>query len=501
MALLSPSTVLVVVLIAIVLWRRWKANAENPGRLPLPPGPAPLPILGNIRDLPLGVPQYELYEAMAQKYGDIIHLNVLGKSIIVLSSLEAISDLLEKRMGMGWSLAIMEYGEQWRRVRKAFHQHYGVHETHKYYDVQDECTLSFLRRILRTPEDLFLHTRHLFGKSIMKVTYGIDVVEENDPFVYHAEQTIAAFNTAARPGRYLVDLIPFLKYIPAWFPGAQFQKDALFAKDMSHKMANDPFNVVKTREANGQTVPCVVSSMLEGIPPTAARAEEEDVILKAAGIAYAGGSDTTVSALQSFFLAMVLYPSVQRRAQAELDAVVGPHRLPTFSDLPYLPYIQAITKECLRWKLVTPLAVPHLTTENDEYRGYFIPKGAIVMGNSYMILHDPAVYPDPHEFKPERFLSPDGTQLNPDVLDPATACFGFGRRMCPGRAFAQDSLFSVVSSVLHTFNIAHALDPMGNQIPVMPDVTDGLISYPKPFACSIKPRSASAEALIRHSDE
>lgn len=79
-------------------------------------------------------------------------------------------------------------------------------------------------------------------------------------------------------------------------------------------------------------------------------------------------------------MAMVLYPSVQRKAQAELDAVVGPHRLPDFSDMKYLPYIVAVTKELLRWKLVTPLAVPHLTTESDEYRGYFIPKGSIVMG-------------------------------------------------------------------------------------------------------------------------
>lgn len=79
-------------------------------------------------------------------------------------------------------------------------------------------------------------------------------------------------------------------------------------------------------------------------------------------------------------MAMVLYPSVQKKAQAELDAVVGPHRLPDFADEKYLPYIVAVTKELLRWKMVTPLAVPHLTTEDDEYRGYFIPKGSVVLG-------------------------------------------------------------------------------------------------------------------------
>ncbi|KAH8104105.1 cytochrome P450 [Cristinia sonorae] len=501
--------------LAFVLWRRWKVNTSNPGKLPLPPGPKPLPIIGNIRDIPLGVPQWELYEAMALKYGDIIHLNVLGQSIVVLSSLEAINDLLEKRsaiyssrprstmmhelMGMGWSLAIMEYGEEWRRVRKAFHQHFNANEADQYHDIHVYCAHSFLRRILRTPEDLFTHTRHLFAKSIMKVTYGIDVKEENDPFIFHAEQTIAAFNTAARPGRYLVDLMPVLKYIPSWFPGARFQKDALYAKDMSQKMVNNPFIVVKEREHSGDAEPCVVARLLDEVPDGPRREEEEDIIRKAAGIAYAGGSDTTVSALQSFFLAMTLYPSVQLKAQAQLETVIGPNRLPTPADMQDLPYIVAITKEVLRWKLVTPLAVPHTTTESDEYRGYFIPKGTIVMGNSYFILHDPAVFPDPHEFKPERFLHEDGS-LNPDVLDPTAACFGFGRRICPGRAFAQDSLFSVISSVLHTFNITHAHDLDGNKIPVLPEVTDGLISYPKPFACSIKPRSAAAEAMVRSTE-
>ena len=77
---------------------------------------------------------------------------------------------------------------------------------------------------------------------------------------------------------------------------------------------------------------------------------------------------------------MVLYPEVQKQAQAELDAVIGPHRLPDFNDMKDLPYTVAVTKEVLRWKVVLPIGVPHLTTEHDEYRGYFIPKGSIVMG-------------------------------------------------------------------------------------------------------------------------
>ena len=85
--------------------------------------------------------------------------------------------------------------------------------------------------------------------------------------------------------------------------------------------------------------------------------------------------------MQTFFLAMALYPEVQRRAQAELAAVVGPHRLPEFEDQKKLPYINAIVKECLRWQNVFTLGLPHRVMEDDEYNGYRIPKGSIVLGN------------------------------------------------------------------------------------------------------------------------
>ena len=106
----------------------------------------------------------------------------------------------------------------------------------------------------------------------------------------------------------------------------------------------------------------------------------------------------TASAMTSLFLALVLYPQVQRRAQAELDAVVGRDRLPTFDDRPRLPYIDALCEELMRWQMVTPIGMirvfpralsigmikrilsglPHSSNRDDVYKGYFIPKGQIL---------------------------------------------------------------------------------------------------------------------------
>lgn len=142
---------------------------------------------------------------------------------------------------------------------------------------------------------------------------------------------------------------------------------------------------------------------------------------------------------------MILHPEVQTRAQDQLDAVVGPDRLPQLSDRPSLPYVHAVVKELLRWHNVLPLGLPHSAAKEDEYRGWRIPSGATVLINSWFdlifaemsvcyhsmslcrgILHDPEVYTRPEAFIPDRYLK-DG-KMDLDAFDPATIAFGSGRR-------------------------------------------------------------------------
>ena len=91
------------------------------------------------------------------------------------------------------------------------------------------------------------------------------------------------------------------------------------------------------------------------------------------------------STIQTFFLAMALYPDVQRKAQAELDAVVGSHRLPDFGDRASLPYVDAIVREALRWMPVAPLGLTHSTLEDDEFEGWFVPRGTMLIPNIWSV--------------------------------------------------------------------------------------------------------------------
>jgi cytochrome P450 len=144
---------------------------------------------------------------------------------------------------------------------------------------------------------------------------------------------------------------------------------------------------------------------------------------------------------------MLLYPDVQAKAQAELDAVVGRDRLPDYSDRGNLPYVNSVILEALRWKVILPMGksdswdpspvmnmhagLPHCTTADDVFDGYLIPRGAIVMANAWAITHNSDIYEAPDDFRPERFLRTGDQgqlELNPDRFDPAAVVFGYGRR-------------------------------------------------------------------------
>jgi cytochrome P450 len=188
---------------------------------------------------------------------------------------------------------------------------------------------------------------------------------------------------------------------------------------------------------------------------------------------------------------MNLYPEAQRKAQEEIDLVVGTDRLPGFKDREKLPFVDAIFKEVLRWHPVAPMGVPHMTTEDDVFDGYFIPKGAVLLPNIWAFTHDPETFHEPMTFKPERFLGPTSEP------DPHTLVFGFGRRVCPGRVLADSSLYLSIAQSLAVFNICKTIDENGREVEPVVQFLPGIISHPLPFKTSLEPRSSKHKELIR----
>ncbi|OCH93180.1 cytochrome P450 [Obba rivulosa] len=477
-------------------------------RFPLPPGPSPLPFIGNVRDIP---PSHEwiTYAKWAKTYGDVMHISVFGKSLVLLSSLDAAKDLLEKRsavtsdrphfamisdlMGWTWAVQFMDMGLRFRKYRKTLQQLLHPHAVREHHDMMHRETRLLLRDLLRRPEGFDHHLRHHTGGLMMSILYGVDEGPLRDQYIAMAEDAVGGLVEAGNIGNFLVDFLPLLKHVPEWMPGASFQKKARVWRQMARDMIEIPYRNVQRSYDRGCAASCVTTSLISQQQQLTEGDKDAELIKGIAGVLYVGGADTALSALFTFMLAMVLHPEKQKRAQAEIDATVGRERLPNFSDRPLLQYIECVLLEVLRWHPGVPLGVPHRCMEDLEYRGYRIPAGATILVNQWAILHDEQHYSDPFAFNPDRFCVRDDVST---PLHPAEASFGHGRRICPGRHFANDVLWLMMVNILAAFNISKCIDAEGNDLEPHVAFTNGLVTRPESFACSITPRSASVARIL-----
>ncbi|KAJ7631006.1 cytochrome P450 [Roridomyces roridus] len=441
-------------------------------KLPLPPGPNSQRWIPSNVDLPKIRPWLTYAAEWKKLYGDLIYIRVLGNPILVLNSAAVASDLLEKRsskyssrprrtmvvdlMGWNWLASSFPYGPWLQKHRAIFHRYLPQNDSStRWHSLQTQETHTLLCSLLLNPTEFRHHIRTAAAGIVLKMTYGLKV-GAGDEYVVLADQAIAGLAQAGIFGTYLVDYMPFLKYAPSWF---SFKRKALAWRKLSHAMLNVPFASAQQEMAQGIASKCLVSQELEGISGLADKSTAENIIKNVAGTLYVAGADTVVSTLAAFFLAMSIHPEIQQRAQAEIDRVTGHgQRLPLFTDRPQLAFIDYVCYELLRWNPVTPLGLAHYVTEEDEYRGFRIPKGTTVLPNVWAILHEPETYPDPLAFNPNRFAPENRTEGKNPLPDPA---FGFGRRFCPGRILAFDTIWIAVASILVVYDISKSRDETG----------------------------------------
>ncbi|KAG9496564.1 hypothetical protein J7337_011340 [Fusarium musae] len=502
------SAVLILVGVALtILYIRTKPRKN------LPPGPKPLPILGNVKDMPDGtIPEYQHWIKFKDLYGSISHVSVLGQSLIILHDRQAANAILEKTStktsgrpqfvfgnemcGYNQILPFKPYGKLLKQHRKLVHQQLGTKTAaSRFRDVLDVESRRLLLRILETPEKLFEHIQTEASAIILKMTYGYSLEPRKpDPLALLIEQMMHNFSLAFVPMSWPVDVLPILRYLPESLPGMSFKRIAREWNANMRMVVDVPYTFVKRQIAKQSNRPSYVSSLIKQHDDD--MDEETDAAIKqTAAVMYAGGSDTTVSAICGFVLAMLLFPEVQRKAQKEIDSVVGTERLPQFEDRDNLPYVDALTKESLRWIPVAPMGAVHTADEDIHYKDFVIPKGASLLPATWWFLHDPEIYSDPTSFDPDRYLEPRNEP------HPNFASFGFGRRVCPGRFLADESLFISISRLLAAFEIKKAVDGRGNEIEPQISVTPGLISHIRDFPYDIEPRSEKYAAMMRQVED
>ncbi|KZP11349.1 hypothetical protein FIBSPDRAFT_1050806 [Athelia psychrophila] len=221
----------------------------DPKRPEHPPGHRGLPLIGNLLDMPA-----------SDEWSDIIYLNIFGTQIVVTNTLDSTLDLLEKRsskysgrprmpmlelMGWGWALTLLNYGDERHAHRRLAVKGFDAQTIPKFNLAFTRNAHGPPRRLLASPEACQV------GAMIIKVSYGLDVLPKNDPFIEPADKAIAAFGIALMPGAFLVNTVPILKHAPSWFPGAGFKRKAKEWKRHIDETLEAPFKALKEEIASG----------------------------------------------------------------------------------------------------------------------------------------------------------------------------------------------------------------------------------------------------------
>ncbi|KAG1733019.1 cytochrome P450, partial [Suillus paluster] len=482
-------------LVAVTALRRFIESRRN--KPSLPPGPAPLPLVGNVLSIDTNEP-WVTYTEWRATYGDLIFVRLLDQETVVINSQHIAEALLDKRSRIysdrpylatlepyGWTInfAFIGYGDEWRLCRRLFHQTFRPESALKFRPMQLKRAREMVVNLIDEPQHYESHFATLSSSVAMSAVYDYDASARDDPVVQLVIKALVPGLTVLTPERaMLLNAFPFLLKLPDWCWGSSIKRGARSSRDRVNEMADVPFRYVQKHMADssllGQSSMVAENLQRMETQDEASKPMFETALRKAATTAVVASYETTSASLMVFLLAMVLYPDVQRRAQVEIDSVIGRDRLPTFEDRASLPYVEAVLRETFRWEPIVPLGVPHATSSDDTYNGYFIPKGATIVYNTWAISRDEKRYPNASRFMPERFIDVNGALTNDD---PAEYIFGLGRRICAGRSTADASVWSAIVTMLATVDISSAKDDQGKVIDFTPEFIPGVVRFPAVF--------------------
>ncbi|KAL8938469.1 MAG: hypothetical protein Q9216_003882, partial [Gyalolechia sp. 2 TL-2023] len=463
--ILSLSILLHVVAAVVIYLRRDR-------RLDSIPGPKGYPLIGLGYKLPPKAPAK--FRQWSQQYGDVFKIRVGWYNWVIINTPEAIREILEKQAvstsskapaPMGHDVVTddkrmptMAYGPHWRAQRSIVRQITTVPMTGTFVPSQEFETKQLLFDLATDNIDqrkFYQHMRRYAFSIIMTNTFGARVKSLDNVDAKNAARSQAILREMAKPGAFLVDEFPPLAQLPRWLHPGRARAKAAAKEILDIKMGL--WKRVERQVEAGTAPHCYAREIYESRASWYSQGlVDEDLAWVAGGLVEAG-FETTAATLNSIVLHLAANPRVQQVAQEELMRVVGPDRLPKYTDMENLPYIRACVKEMLRINPILAPGIRHYADADVTYKGHVIPKGTVLLANTAFLHHDPSRFDNPHEFYPERYLehklhSQDYAAMSdPYKRDHFT--FSTGRRVCPGARLAENSLDIALAGMLWAFEI------------------------------------------------
>ncbi|XP_050013986.1 cytochrome P450 2C55-like isoform X3 [Alexandromys fortis] len=403
---------------------------QSSERRKLPPGPTPLPVIGNILQVDLKDISKSL-KNFSKVYGSVFTLYLGRKPTVVLHGYKALKEAfidhgdefagrgnfpMAEKIGRGHGI-VFSSGRTWKEMRRfslMTLRNFGMGKRSIEDRVQEEarCLVEELRKSNGSPCD-------------------------------------PTFILACAPCNVICSIV---------FQNRFDYKDQEFLNFMN--VLNENVEILSSpwmQEKNN--------------PKTAFT--HENLLFSAADL-FSAGTETTSTTLRYSLLLLLKHPEVTAKVQKEIDHVIGRHRSPCMEDRSHMPYTDAVLHEVQRYIDLLPNKLPHAMTCDIKFRNYLIPKGTTVIASLTSVLHDDKEFPNPERFDPGHFLDENGKFKKSDYFVP----FSTGKRICVGEGLARMELFLFLTTILQSFNLRSPIDP--NDLDITP-VNNGLVSLPPEF--------------------
>ncbi|KAI3763019.1 hypothetical protein L1987_53466 [Smallanthus sonchifolius] len=470
----------------------------------LPPTVFPsLPIIGHL--YLLKPPLYRTLAKISAKHGPILNLKLGFRRVLVISSPAAAEEcftkndivfanrpkmLFGKIIGVNYtSLAWSPYGDNWRNLRRiASIEILSIHRLNEFHDIRVEETRLLIRKLLSnsSPVTVKFAFYELTLNVMMRMISGKRYFGGDDP---ELEEEGKRFRRMLDETFVLAGASNVGDYLPvlSWLGVKGLEKKLVKLQEKRDVFFQGLIEQLrKSKGTVGVNKRKTMIELLLSLQETEPEYYTDAMIRSFVLVLLAAGSDTSAGTMEWVMALLLNHPDVLKKAQTEIDTVIGNNRLVDESDIPSLPYLRCIINETLRLYPAGPLLVPHESSSDCVVGGYNIPRGTMLIVNQWAIHHDPKVWNEPEKFKPERFEGLEGTRDGFKLLP-----FGSGRRSCPGEGLAVRMLGMTLGSIIQCFDWERMSEEMV-------DMTEGLgLTMPKAvhLVAKCKPRPEMTNLL------
>ncbi|NXK08892.1 CP2CL protein, partial [Herpetotheres cachinnans] len=468
MMLLGAATVVLLVCVACLLsFAAWRGRS---GKGKMPPGPSPLPILGNgLQVKPKNLAK--TLQKLSEEYGSVFTVHLGFDPVVVLYGHDVVKEALVDRADEFAARGRMPIGDrannglgiifsnhkEWLQVRRfalSTLRNFGMGKRSVEERIQEETEylLEEINKTKGTPFDPTFMLSCAISNVICSIVFGKRYDYKDKKFLTLMNNMNNIFEMVNSHWGQLYQMFSnILDYLPGPHNKIFTESDSLKAfvseEVKIHQASLDP-------RSPQDFIDCFLSKMEEEKEHPNSSFHLKNLITSTFDL-FLAGTETTSTTVRYGLLLLLKYPEIQEKVQEEIDRVVGQSRRPCVADRAQLPYTDAVIHEIQRFISLIPLGLPHTVAKDTCFREYIIPKGTTIFPILSSVLHDSKEFPNPNKFNPGHFLNENGTFRKSEFFIP----FSAGKRICPGEGLARMEIFLLMATILQNFTLKPVVDP------------------------------------------